>query len=351
MGLRVGKEVIFYGLVMVGSGLSQLIDYWMVPDFYKLYAAWSFLVIGILAVIIGLLWRWGSWERPLGVTLLAISYGLIGLIFIILGGWLFVPLFLLALVFFVVAWALFKGKTWGRLAVYVITGISLLLSLIGIRTNGVIDIPGLLQSMYIFWYLNRSHVVEYFGAESLGEIKIPRKILIFPLVLTFVLVPLLVNVYINPPTYTMISDRLEGWGTGPGGGSGQYFFAKRGDLLAYSFEVDVDSAPVRFYIESSEYPPVLLASSEGRSGSGLVEVPFTSQWIMWAISQGTYMSVQVEVRATQFSLRENIVQWLLLDLYIAAFVFSLIITFRRVKMSYISESFNATNSTSELPTT
>lgn len=324
------SEVVFYGLIVVGSGLSQLIDNWTVPDLYKLYAGWSLLVIGAFLVIIGLFWRWGPWQRPLGVTLLAVSYGLTGLIAIIFGGWLLAILFLLALVFFVTAWALITGKTWGRLAAYVITGIGLLLSLIGISSDGVIYIPGFLQSVYIFWYLNRSHVTEYFDAELLWEIGSSRRTLVFPFVLTFVLVPFLVNAYINPPTYTIISDRLQGWGTGPGGGSGQHFFAKSGDLLAYSFEVDIDSAPVRFYIESSEYPRVLLTSSEGRSGSGLVEVPFTSQWTMWAISQGTHMSVQVEMSNTQFSLRVPIVQWLLLNSYFTALLFSWILTSKRV---------------------
>jgi len=276
-------------------------------------------VIGFLVSIIGVFWRWGPWKRPVGLTFLAASYGLAGLIAVFIGGWLFTGLFLLGIIFFAIAWAIIRGKSLARMAVYLITCLGLLMSLIGITNADLIYIPGVLQSVYIFWYLNRPQVAEYFNLTAIWEMDTSRRTLVFLFVVPCILIPYLSNLYINPPTYTVFSDKLQGWGTGPGGGSGWYFAAKHHDLLAYSFAVDVDSSPIRFSIESTQHPPVALVSSEGRSDSGIVEIPFTSEWEMWAIiSEGTYMSVEVEMSITEFSLRVPVTQWLFLVSYVTA---------------------------------
>lgn len=331
--LRASREVVFYGLIHVASGFSTLVYGRMVSETLRLYSGLVSMALGLVIFAVSLLWRWGPWPRPLGITLLGISFSLAGLVTVILGGWLFTPLFALALVFFLVAWGLFSGKSWTRTVVYVIVGISLLMSLIG-----VVDlVPGVLGSMYLLWYLNRPHVAEYFkGSFWRIDVQQHKKGLIFTTVVLLLLTLPLTYLYINPLSYTALSGTTSGSSSGPGAGGGSHFFARRGDLVTYSFQVVENSPPIHFWIEFSESPQVTIASTFGYEGSGTAEVPYTGDWIAWVESTGTYMSAQREVQVTLYSARVSIVQGFLLDFYIVAMLLWLTLTSKLFYLKQLS---------------
>lgn len=332
VGLRIAREVAFYSLVHFVSSLSMLIDFYLFSDPIKFEMALVFAFSGMVTALLSL-WDLGEAERPVGVTLLALSYGVGGIIAIFLGGWVLTMLFLLALVFFVVAWGLLKGKTWARIAAMILTCLGLILSFLGVVNNGVVYLPGVFQAVYILWYLNRPHIGSYFTAESLWNVDVTRKILVPVFVIFVGAAILLFNTYENPPTYTLVSDNFETWGTG-GGGMGRIFSAKHEDFLAYSFQVD-GGGPVKMYIESHEYPFTVISSTEvAISGTGSVKVPFDGSWVVKVDTQGTYMDVQVKLELTQFSLRASVVQLLLLAVCCGALALFWALRSRRVAMSF-----------------
>jgi hypothetical protein len=306
--LQISKEVVVYGLILAVSSVSLLMDFHLFNDPLKLYTGLILAFLGTTVVLFGLLWKR---EPPFGVKLLAVSYSLLGVVALVLGGWLYTALFLIALVLFAVAWGLWKGKNWGRTATMILMGLELVISFFGVTNDWVVYLPGILQAVFILWYLNRPHVAAYFNAEPFFDINVSRRTLMSALLVSAGVALLLVYIYMNPPTRTVISNRFQG--AGWGGGSGRTFSATRGDLLTYYFDA-IDGNPAHVYVESADPPFVTIGSSEvGLSGSGSFEVPVTDRWIIWAKSErGFNMNVNVTLNLTQASLKPSILQLILL---------------------------------------
>lgn len=331
--LASSREVLIYGLTLVGSGASQLVT---APTFYGPlslyleYFGFGMVLIGALLSILGFFWKLSPRERPLGVTLLVFSFVFSGFANIVLGGWLFTPLFLLALFCFVSAWALLTRRKWVKSLLEIVAIISMLVSVLGLGAlnDYVVYIPGVLGALYIFWYLNRPHVAKYLNAEPRNIILSERTVHI--VLLFALLLPLfMAYFYYNPPSRS-ITSHINGFSDGGGAGSGtsgpEYVFY-RGDILNYSFQVDSGFAPVNFSIQRFEFP-LTIASSLGSSGSGVVTVPISDQYTVWAITQANSMSVRFEILVSMSSVRLHIAQWALLDLY---FVGVLYFTDQRIR--------------------
>jgi len=327
--LQISKEVVFYGLILAVSSVSLLIDFHLFNDPLKLYVGLILAFLGTTVVLFGLLWKR---ELPSGVKLLAVSYSLLGVVALVLGGWLYTALFLVALVLFAVAWGLWKGKNWGRTATMILMGLELVISFLGVTNDWRVYLPGILQAVFILWYLNRPHVAAYFNAESFFDINVSRRTLMSALVISVGVALLLVYLYMNPPTHTVISQSFRGAPLG-GGGSGRTFSAARGDLLTYYFDA-IDGNPARIYVESADPPFVTIGSSEvGLSGSGSFEVPVTGRWIIWATSEAFSMNVNVTLNLTQASLKPSILQLILLAAFCGVLILFWALCFGRATMS------------------
>jgi hypothetical protein len=92
----------------------------------------------------------------------------------IFGGYLFIigiSLIVLAIVNFIVAWGLLKGKGWAWTIAVIVTIISLVIGIIFVILNGVAgeissiigQMVGMVINGIILWYLYRSNVKSYFG--------------------------------------------------------------------------------------------------------------------------------------------------------------------------------------------
>jgi len=126
--------------------------------------------------------------RPTGVTILGILYLLEGIIAIILalvigviassfagssvlggvaaiGGFASGLVFLVAIFEFIIAGALFSGKSWGRIIVIIFAIIDLMVNAITLLSANVFAIAFILLDLIVLYYMWRPHVMEYFKAD------------------------------------------------------------------------------------------------------------------------------------------------------------------------------------------
>lgn len=128
-------------------------------------------------------------DRPTGITILGILHligGAASLIMAALGaamlgvsgsmgymsmmtagfGSLFLIIFgILAIIEFVIAGALFSGKSWGRMIVIVLSVIGLIIGLASIVGNPF-AILNIILNVFVLWYMWRPHVIAYFGVSQ-----------------------------------------------------------------------------------------------------------------------------------------------------------------------------------------
>jgi len=316
------KEVFLYGLTLVGGGISQLVAFPAIYGPLSLYVAYAAAVmvgLGVIIAVLGLYWRWGPRKRPVGITLMAVSFVFVGVASIVLGGWLYTPLFLLAIVSFAAAWLWWTGRGFGSFVIAALAFIGLLASIIGVANDSVVYVPGVLGALYAFWYINRPHVAKYFRVEPF-MIAITRKRLAVILLAALLLPLALAYFYMNPPSRTVTS-RTGGNG---GGSSSSDTYFMNGDTVSFSFQVDAGMSPVEFSIRHDSAPPViLLAQKTGRSGSGSFVVPYTAEYAVWFEPVDTYSELDVEMVVVLTSLRRSIIQWGLLDAYLILLLLSL----------------------------
>jgi len=319
------KEILLYGLTLAGSGFSQVIASQFgntLPVFLGEYIGISFLLIGALILAVAFFWKRKPSEKPLGITLLALSYAFLGLLFIFLGGWFFTPLFLVGLVCFLLSYGLLTRKSWALFGVQVLMVIGFLVSLIGIGNEGVANVAGILTSCYITWYINREHVTGYFKSQSMMP-RLSRKSLSAILVV-FLLFFLPIGYFqYSPPSSVVASGQTSGSG---GSGGVLYTFVK-GDLVKCTFQVVQGYSPVKVTIQTLEgYGTVgIVASDTGMSGSVIGTVPSTGKYVVWVgTSNEMYYKIHYEITVTQNSLRRMTPQWALLDIYAVIAILSTI---------------------------
>lgn len=322
------REAVLFGATQIVSGLIQVIF-----ALVFLRSVWFFdgsfcMGLGATAILLGHYSTFETKERPLGITLIALSYGSIGLLSIFAGGWLFAPLLLVAFVCFAVSWGLFKRKAWAWEAALAISILGLLIS-VGLGTAGILlpvvgalpVAPSVISGAYMLWYLNRSHVAGFFGKQpnSYSDLKCGKKVIVMLLLSALILS----YFFINPPGGTVISAIMVSGGSqgndklgSPAGGTGKPFHAGQDDLLDYTFQSAGGQAHFWVTQEVDETTRVTIAENLGVNASGSVKVPQTGQYMMWVCdAKPGEVSVQCELRVTWFSLRASILSWLLLILY------------------------------------
>jgi hypothetical protein len=133
-------------------------------------------------------------DRPLGVTILGILH-IIGGIGAVIGaviaalmgaamlgfmapqmnmvavGGMFLGIFgALAVIEFVIAGALFSGKSWARILVIVFAVIGLIMGLFSLATANPLALFSIVIDGFLIWYMWRPHVIEYFGGEYPKEL-------------------------------------------------------------------------------------------------------------------------------------------------------------------------------------
>ena len=128
-------------------------------------------------------------DRPTGITVLGVLYVLAGIAWIAMafmmgalsssflgnsmmggmaaiGGMVTGIAVIVAAIEFVIAGALFSGKSWGRTIVIVLVIIDLIIQVMSIFGMNVFGIAFIILDLVVLYYMWRPHVIEYFKGTS-----------------------------------------------------------------------------------------------------------------------------------------------------------------------------------------
>lgn len=126
-------------------------------------------------------------ERPIGITILGISFIVVAILMSIaaamigtfmammgsystmmssmisaMGGIFAVFIGILAGIEFAIAYSLFSGKSWGRIAVIVLSIVDFLVHSVTLAMGNLFAIPHIILDLVILYYMWRPHVIAYF---------------------------------------------------------------------------------------------------------------------------------------------------------------------------------------------
>lgn len=130
-------------------------------------------------------------ERPLGITILGISFIVVAVLMSIaaamigtfmamlgsysammnnmisvMGGVFVVFVGILAVIEFAIAYALFSGKSWGRITVIVLSIVDFLVHCATLVMGNLFAIPHIILDVIVFFYMWKPSVVSYFDKEK-----------------------------------------------------------------------------------------------------------------------------------------------------------------------------------------
>lgn len=128
-------------------------------------------------------------DRPTGITVLGILYIIAGIVWIVLaafigalsssfmgssmmggmaaiGGFIAGIAAIAAIIEFVIAGALFSGKSWGRIIVIVLSIIDLIIEVISLIAANGFAIVFIILDLVVLYYMWRPHVISYFKGSS-----------------------------------------------------------------------------------------------------------------------------------------------------------------------------------------
>jgi hypothetical protein len=119
-------------------------------------------ILGVLHLIIGIILLIAA------VMIGAISgsmmgYSMMGGIFGAIGGFIAAVIGILAIIYLIIAWALFNGKSWARKIIIILTIIDLVTGTITLAIGNVFEITSIILDIIVLYYMWRPHVIAYFN--------------------------------------------------------------------------------------------------------------------------------------------------------------------------------------------
>ncbi len=136
-------------------------------------------------------------ERPVGITILGIAYIVFGILMItavaivvtftammgdfssmmgsmmgntmtVFTGLIAVGVGILAAVEFAIAWALFSGKSWGRITVIVLSIADLIIHCVTLAVGNLFAIPHIIIDLIVLFYMWKPNVINYFNQKNIS---------------------------------------------------------------------------------------------------------------------------------------------------------------------------------------
>ena len=132
-------------------------------------------------------------ERPIGVTILGISFIVVGILMSIaaamigtfmtmlgsysammnnmisaMGGIFVVFIGILAGIEFTIAYALFSGKNWGRITVIVLAIVDFLVHCATLVIGNLFAIPHIIIDLIVLFYMWKPNVISYFNQKNIS---------------------------------------------------------------------------------------------------------------------------------------------------------------------------------------
>ncbi len=134
------------------------------PTSHEMRRPTGITILGILEIISGVILAilaavFGAFSGMMGNMM----FGMMGDFMGALGGILAAVFGILAAISFLIAWALFSAKRWGRIVVIIFSIIDLIVEAVSIGGGNVFAIAGIILDVIILYYMWRPHVIAYFN--------------------------------------------------------------------------------------------------------------------------------------------------------------------------------------------
>jgi hypothetical protein len=340
--LSTSKETLVLGLVLIGSGLSEVLPSLVsVSPVLQLgeIIGLALMSVGVAVFVFGQFWSPKSGIRPFGVAFLSFDLALGGILTLVFAvilsadSFLFISLLILSLAIFALAYLFLEGNVFGWIGIVLLTLIGVVGSIVGIGNAYVVNVPGVLGSVFILWYVFRPHVSKYFRQEPL-RIDLKRKYVVLPLILVLVMLAVFSYSYADPPSRRLYSSMSESGGPWGGASSSDMMFGVN-DVVYFSFNV-TSKWPITFTI-GLNYGVAPVVTAFGMNGTGAGIVPVRGQYeIFYAPIGIPEATLSVEITVKMYSLRPAFLQWILLSSD-ALFALSAVALFTKTETGLSSE--------------
>jgi hypothetical protein len=85
----------------------------------------------------------------------------------VFAGFIAVGVGILVAIEFAIAWALFNGKSWGRIAVMVLSMADFIIHCVTLVVGNIFAIPHIVLDLIVFFYMWKPNVVAYFNQKNI----------------------------------------------------------------------------------------------------------------------------------------------------------------------------------------
>lgn len=125
-----------------------------------IYIIFGILMVATVAMVVTFTTMMGSYSSMIS--------GMMGNTMTVFGGVIAVGVGLLATIEFAIAWALFSGRSGGRIIVIILSLVDLIIHGVTLPVGNVFAIPHIILDLITFVYMWKPSVVSYFNKELLS---------------------------------------------------------------------------------------------------------------------------------------------------------------------------------------
>ena len=121
-----------------------------------IHIIFAILMIMAVAMVVTFSTMVGSFSFMMGNTMTAFA------------GFIAVGVGILAAIEFVIAWALFSGKRWGRIAIIALTMADFIIHCATLVVGNLFAIPHIILDLITFFYMWKPNVIAYFNQKNIS---------------------------------------------------------------------------------------------------------------------------------------------------------------------------------------
>ena len=125
-----------------------------------IYIVFAILMIIVVAMVVAFTTMMGSYSTMLG--------SMVGNTMTVFGGVIAVGVGILAAIEFIVAWALFSGKSWGRIVVIVLSMVDFIIHCATLVVGNFFAIPHIILDLIVLFYMWKPNVIAYFNQKNIS---------------------------------------------------------------------------------------------------------------------------------------------------------------------------------------
>ena len=125
-----------------------------------IYIVFAILMIIAVAMVVAFTAMMGSYSTMFG--------NIMGSTMTVFGGVIAVGAGILAGIEFIIAWALFSGKSWGRIVVIVLSMVDFIIHCATLVVGNFFAIPHIILDLIVLFYMWKPNVIAYFSQKNVS---------------------------------------------------------------------------------------------------------------------------------------------------------------------------------------